>query len=84
MHAFHVHAGSWELMLHGNVFVQFLHESGEFHRRSQQAGSINWMMGAATRALDSDTCSRSPRTRASSCAPTSLSATGLAESHGWP
>ena len=50
MHAVHVHTGNWELMLHGNVFVQFLHESGEFHRRGQQTGSINWLMGAATRA----------------------------------
>jgi hypothetical protein len=50
MHAFHVHAGGWEVMLHGNAFVQFLRESGEFHRRSQQAGSINWVMGAAARA----------------------------------
>ena len=39
----------WDLMSHGNAFAQFLLESGEFHRRSHQFGSINWVMGMASR-----------------------------------
>ena len=39
----------WDLMSHGNAFAQFLLESGEFHRRSYQFGSINWVMGMASR-----------------------------------
>ena len=39
----------WDLMSHGNAFAQFLLESGEFHRRSRQFGSINWVMGTASR-----------------------------------
>lgn len=47
----HRNAGSWEVMFHGNTFAQFLHEGGEEHRRSRQAGSINWVMGMARRPL---------------------------------
>jgi len=39
----------WDVMLHGNVFGQFLYESGEEHRTSHQAGSINWLMAMARR-----------------------------------
>ncbi len=42
-------AGEWRLMGHGNVFVQYLNESGD--RGSDQAGSINWVMGMARRPL---------------------------------
>jgi len=49
MYALHGRAGSWELMAHGNVFVQLLHESAPEHRGATQAGSINWVMGMARR-----------------------------------
>ena len=49
MYGFHRTAAGWELMAHGNAFLQFLYESGEEHRRSKQAGSINWLMGMARR-----------------------------------
>jgi hypothetical protein len=49
MHGVHLRPGPWEVMLHGNVFAQFLYESGEDHRQSQQAGSINWFMAMARR-----------------------------------
>lgn len=49
MHAFHGNAGSWELMLHGQAFAQFLYEGGEVHRTSHQGGSINWIMAMARR-----------------------------------
>ncbi len=47
MYALHRTAGKWQLMGHGNVFLQYLRESGE--RGSDQAGSINWLMGMAHR-----------------------------------
>lgn len=49
MYGLHKPAGQWELMGHGNVFLQFLHEAANEHRGSTQAGSINWMMGMARR-----------------------------------
>ena len=51
MYALHRQAGPWNLMLHGSAFVQYLHESGP--RGSDQAGSINWVMGVADRAVGS-------------------------------
>ena len=45
----HASLGGWMLMGHANVFAQFLYESGEVHRTSQQAGSINWFMGSVRR-----------------------------------
>ena len=42
-------AGTWELMWHGNAFAQYLYESGD--RGSDQAGSVNWIMGMARRDL---------------------------------
>src|SRR5262245_55352952 len=51
MYGFHRQQGAWEVMLHGNVFAQYLYESGEEHRRKQQFGSINWFMGMARRPL---------------------------------
>ena len=47
MYVIHKTSGPWMLMVHGNAFVQFLHESGT--RGSHQFGSINWVMGAAQR-----------------------------------
>jgi hypothetical protein len=47
MYAVHGQAGGWMLMGHGNVFLQYLRESGS--RGSDQAGSINWLMGMAQR-----------------------------------
>jgi len=47
MYAIHWQRGAWALMAHGNVFVQFLHESGD--RGHDQGGSINWLMGMARR-----------------------------------
>jgi hypothetical protein len=47
MYGIHRQAGEWQLMLHGNVFAQFLHDSGD--RGSDQFGSINWFMGMARR-----------------------------------
>ncbi len=42
MHARHVAAGSWELMLHGEAFVQY---DRQFTKRGdEQLGSINWGM----------------------------------------
>jgi hypothetical protein len=46
-YALHWRRGVWQLMAHGNTFVQFLHESGA--RGDSQAGSINWAMGIAHR-----------------------------------
>ena len=49
MYAIHVQKGSWQVMFHENIFLQFLHESGD--RGDDQLGSINWVMGAARRSL---------------------------------
>ena len=51
MYGFHRTAGTWQVMFHGNAFMQFLYEGGEEHRRSHQAGSINWFMAMARRPL---------------------------------
>jgi YHS domain-containing protein len=47
MYAVHTRRGAWQLMLHENLFIQFLHESGD--RGHDQFGSINWLMGMADR-----------------------------------
>lgn len=49
MFGYHRQAGTWETMLHGNAFVQLLHESAPEHRGATQFGSINWVMGMARR-----------------------------------
>ena len=49
MYAGHASAGGWQLMWHGNVFLQFINESAEEHRGAHQTGSINWVMGMARR-----------------------------------
>jgi hypothetical protein len=51
MHGLHGRAGAWELMLHGNGFIQFLYEASPEHRGGTQAGSINWAMGMARRPI---------------------------------
>ena len=51
MYAVHNRAGAWELMWHGNAFLQFLHEAANEHRGSTQTGSINWLMLMARREL---------------------------------
>jgi hypothetical protein len=51
MYALHAHAGPWELMFHGNAFLQFLHEAANEHHGSTQTGSINWVMAMARRQL---------------------------------
>jgi len=51
MEGIHASIGDWVFMGHANVFAQFLYESGEVHRTSRQAGSINWFMGTARRPL---------------------------------
>jgi hypothetical protein len=53
MYGLHRGAGQWELMGHGNIFLQVLHEAANEDRGSTQAGSINWMMGMARRRLAS-------------------------------
>ena len=47
MYAFHGSRSGWQLMGHENLFVQYLHESGD--RGADQGGSINWFMGMAQR-----------------------------------
>jgi hypothetical protein len=49
MYAVHRQAGAWTLMVHGNAFLQYLHDSGD--RGSEQVGSVNWIMGMADRKL---------------------------------
>jgi hypothetical protein len=49
MFGVHRSLGPWEAMVHGNAFVYYFAEGGEEHRRSQQGGSINWIMGMARR-----------------------------------
>lgn len=49
MYALHAQAGGWMLMAHGNAFVQYLDEGGD--RGDRQAGSVNWVMGMADRAV---------------------------------
>jgi hypothetical protein len=39
--------GPWQVMWHGNGFLQYLRDSG--NRGTDQAGSINWIMGMARR-----------------------------------
>jgi hypothetical protein len=49
MYAGHARAAGWELMWHGNLFLQFINESAEEHHGAHQTGSINWVMGMAQR-----------------------------------
>ncbi len=47
MYAVHKPAGEWRLSAHGSLFVQFLEDGGD--RGYSQTGSINWLMGMASR-----------------------------------
>ena len=49
MYGIHQQRGGWDVMLHGNGFVQFLHEEAPEHRGATQLGSINWAMAMARR-----------------------------------
>ena len=51
MRGFHFQTRGWEVMLHGNGFVQLLHESAPEHRGATQGGSINWAMAMAGRSV---------------------------------
>lgn len=45
--AHHAAAGRWNLMLHENVFLHYIDETGE--RGGRHFGSLNWIMGMAER-----------------------------------
>jgi hypothetical protein len=49
MRGVHQQSGGWQVMWHGNAFLQFLHESAPEHRGASQGGSLNWVMGMARR-----------------------------------
>lgn len=49
MYAVHADRGGWELMGHGNAFLQYLRDQKP--RGYEQTGSINWFMGMARRPL---------------------------------
>jgi len=51
VYAIHRQSGSWMLMAHGTMFLQYITENGD--RGGEQAGSINWVMGMAQRPLGS-------------------------------
>jgi hypothetical protein len=55
MHGLHRTWTGWHVMLHANVFGQFLYEPGDRHRTggvaSRQLSSVNWGMGMARRAV---------------------------------
>jgi hypothetical protein len=47
IYAFHASKGRWTLMAHENAFLQFLSEASP--RSESQGGSVNWLMGMASR-----------------------------------
>jgi hypothetical protein len=47
MYAHHRTSGQWTLMLHGNVFAQYISEGSD--RGDDQFGVVNWVMGMARR-----------------------------------
>jgi hypothetical protein len=49
MRAWHLEAGAWMLMVHGDAFLQYDHQGGP--RGADQLGSINWAMLMAMRPL---------------------------------
>lgn len=49
MYGLHGRWAGWDVMLHGNAFLQLLHEAAPEHRGATQAGSINWVMLMARR-----------------------------------
>ena len=59
MDGLHRRVGSWQLMVHGAVFSQWLYESGNRHRtggfQSTQFSSVNWGMVMARRRVGAAT-----------------------------
>jgi hypothetical protein len=49
LRGFHFQASDWRVMVHGSVFAQFVQEFGP--RGNYQLGSLNWVMGDASRPL---------------------------------
>jgi hypothetical protein len=49
MASLHATVGTWSLILHGNGFLQYVHEPGP--RGGSQLNSTNWVMGMARRPL---------------------------------
>ena len=49
MYAIHGQYDEWQLMGHGSAFLQYLNESSD--RGDDQFGSVNWVMGMATRSF---------------------------------
>lgn len=47
MYAVHLTTGEWNLMIHGNGFLQYINDGSD--RGDSQFGSINWIMGMASR-----------------------------------
>ncbi len=47
MYAIHSMADEWELMLHGNMFLQYVYEGSD--RGDSGFGLVNWIMGMASR-----------------------------------
>ena len=47
VYAIHRQFGSWNAMLHENLFLQYVHEGTE--RGDDQLGSVNWIMGMTER-----------------------------------
>src|SRR5688572_16655213 len=45
MYVIHRTGRGWEIMLHGNAFLQYLDDGGD--RGHHQAGSVNWIMAMA-------------------------------------
>jgi hypothetical protein len=53
MHAVHIRTSDWLIMVHGAVYLQYVQEFGQ--RGNYQLGSVNWIMGDASRALGGGT-----------------------------
>ncbi|MGD1069344.1 MAG: hypothetical protein ABSB15_04325 [Bryobacteraceae bacterium] len=53
MNMIHLHAGSWQLMLHGVAFVTDIRQTGP--RGADKFVSMNWFMGEATHTLGGGT-----------------------------
>jgi hypothetical protein len=49
MYAIHSTARRWELMLHGNAFLQYVDEGSD--RGGSELGMVNWFMGMASRSV---------------------------------
>jgi hypothetical protein len=47
IHGVHLAVGSWQAMIHGSLFVQYISEDGA--RGDDQTGSVNWIMAMASR-----------------------------------